>query len=313
MPPAGRALTIGAGPSHSGQRSTAIKTDREIYTLLGADAETLAILTDGIDVRGPYRFEALEVKGLDRRTDGVLLPDAPAETIWVIEFQARVDVAIYHRLLVEMGLVGERHPGRVVCGLILFATPALDPHTEPWHTAAKQPHAPLRVAYLENILEALEARAPEHPLLAVFLPYRVADRERLRREGTQALERLRTAPLPPRVRECLTAVFLSWLSVRFSDMSYREILTMFGIETPFEETRTYKELVALGREKGLEEGRQAEAATLLVRQAKRRFGPLPAALAAYIEQLPLATLEALADAILDVDSLDALDEWLRRA
>ncbi|WP_256363652.1 Rpn family recombination-promoting nuclease/putative transposase [Thiohalocapsa sp. ML1] len=56
-----------------------------MYTLLGADAETLAILTDGICVRGRYHFEALEVKGLDRRTDGVLLPDAPEEPIWVIE------------------------------------------------------------------------------------------------------------------------------------------------------------------------------------------------------------------------------------
>ncbi|AUB81994.1 DUF2887 domain-containing protein [Candidatus Thiodictyon syntrophicum] len=62
-----------------------MKTDCEIYTLLGADAETLAILTDGIRVRGPYRFEALEVKGLDRRTDGVLLPEAPGEPMWVIE------------------------------------------------------------------------------------------------------------------------------------------------------------------------------------------------------------------------------------
>jgi hypothetical protein len=137
-----------------------MKTDREIYTLLGADAETLAILTDGIRVRGPYRFEALEVKGLDRRTDGVLLPEAPDEPIWVIEFQARDDPKIYHRSVVELGLVGERNLGRVVRGLILFATPALDPRTEPWSAAARQPDAPLRVAYLQPILEALERREP---------------------------------------------------------------------------------------------------------------------------------------------------------
>jgi len=172
------------------------------------------------------------------------------------------------------------------------------------------PNAPLRVAYLLPILEALERRDPEHPLLAVFLHYRVADRQRLRREGPEALARIEAAPLPPRVRECLSDVFFSWLTLRFSDQSYREILTMFGIETPFEETRAYKELVAIGHEKGLEEGRQAEAADLLLRQANRRFGPVPAQLGERIHALPLERLEALAEAILDLDGLDRLESWL---
>ncbi|WP_295434979.1 DUF2887 domain-containing protein [uncultured Thiodictyon sp.] len=305
-----------------------MKTDREIYTLLGADAETLAILTDGIRVRGPYRFEALEVKGLDRRTDGVLLPETPGEPMWVIEFQAQADPAIYHRTVVELGLVGERHLGRVVRGLILFATPALDPRTEPWYGASQQPDPPLRVVYLKPILADLERREPRHPLLAVFLPYRVADRERLRREGPQALERIATAALPQPVRERLTDVFFSWLTVRFSHMSYREILTMFGIQTPFEQTRAYKELVAIGHEKGLEEGReeglekglekgreegrQEEAAALLLRQARHRFGPLPPELEVRLDRLPLARLEALSEAIFDLDSQSDLRDWLGR-
>jgi len=297
-----------------------MKTDREIYTLLGADAETLAILTDGIRVRGPYRFEALEVKGLDRRTDGVLLPEAPDEPIWIIEFQARDDPKIYHRSVVELGLVGERNLGRVVRGLILFATPALDPRTEPWYAAARQPDAPLRVAYLQPILEALERREPGHPLLAVFLPYRIADPERLRQEGPQALGRIAAAALPQAVRERLTDVFFSWLTVRFSHLSYPEILTMFGIQTPFEETRTYKELVAIGHEKGLdegreegrEEGRREEAANLLLRQATRRFGPLPPELEVRLDALPLARLEALAEAIFDLASQSDLRDWLGR-
>jgi predicted transposase YdaD len=108
------------------------------------------------------------------------------------------------------------------------------------------------------------------------------------------------------VRECLSDVFFSWLTLRFSDLSYREVLTMFGIQTPFEETRAYKELVAIGRE----EGRQAEAADLLLRLATRRFGPVPAQLGERIQALPLARLEALAEAILDLDSLERLEAWL---
>jgi hypothetical protein len=206
-----------------------MRTDREIYTLLGADAETLAILTDGIRVRGPYRFEALEVKGLDRRTDGVLLPEAPEEPIWG------------------------------------------------WRTASGC---------------AAKGRRP----LSVSRP-----------------------------RSCLspcakTWVFFSWLTFRFSHMSYREILTMFGIQTSFEETRAYKDLVAIGHEKGLEEGeekgrekgRQEEAAALLLRQARRRFGPLPPELEVRLDALPLARLEALADAIFDLDSQSDLRDWMGR-
>ena len=87
--------------------------------------------------------------------------------------------------------------------------------------ALMHPNAPLRVAYLLPILEALERRDPEHPLLAVFLPYRVADRQRLRREGPEALARIEAAPLPPRVRECLSDVFFSWLTLRFSDQPFQ--------------------------------------------------------------------------------------------
>jgi len=275
------------------------------------------LLTGGIRVRGPYRFEALEVKGLDRRTDGVLLPEALEETAWVIEFQAQADPNIYHRTVVELGLVGERNPGRVVRGLILFATPALDPRTEPWHSAAQQPNPPLRVAWLEPILEALERREPAHPLLAVFLPWRVADQERLRREGPAALARITSAALPAPVREHLTDVFFSWLTVRFSHLSYREILTMFGIQTAFEETQAYKDLLAIGHEKGLEEGREEgrreEAADLLLRQARRRFGALAPELEVRLETLPLARLGALAEAIFDLDSQAGLDDWLSRS
>ena len=68
-----------------------MKTDTQIYTLLGADPDFLYRLTDGIEVQGPYLFEALDVKGLARRSDGVLMPQREEEGIWVIEFQAQPD------------------------------------------------------------------------------------------------------------------------------------------------------------------------------------------------------------------------------
>jgi len=99
---------------------------------------------------------------------------------------------------------------------------------------------------------------------------------------------------------------------------------MFGIQTPFEQTRAYKELVAIGHEKGLEEGReeglekgreegrQEEAAALLLRQARHRFGPLAPELEVRLDALPLVRLEALSEAIFDLDSQSELRDWLGR-
>ncbi len=58
-------------------RRSDVKTDIQLDTLLGADAEFLRLLTNGIEVRGDDGFEALEVKGLNRRSDGVLSRPGP--------------------------------------------------------------------------------------------------------------------------------------------------------------------------------------------------------------------------------------------
>lgn len=305
-----------------------VKTDKQIYTLLGADRTFLSILTDGITVCGGYRFEAIEVKGLERRCDGVLLPHDPDETIWVVEFQAQKEHAIYHRTIIEMGLIGERNLGRVVRGLILFASREIDPETEPWCTAAKQSNPPLRVTYLEEILERLEASDPNHPLLAVFLPYRISTRDHLRQAGPAALTRLQQATLPQQVRSHCLDVFWSWLMVRFDDLTLLEIMRMFGQLKPLEETRAYKEIREIGhregvdegrrvgldegRRVGLDEGRRSEARHLVQILLARRFRALPAELEAQIDTLPVTALENLAGDILEFSTVGDLSAWLTR-
>ncbi|MCS5699644.1 DUF4351 domain-containing protein, partial [Cyanobium sp. FGCU-52] len=66
----------------------------------------------------------------------------------------------------------------------------------------------------------------------------------------------------------------------------------------------------LGLEQGLEEGRQSEAAALLVRQLERRCGPLSHAQRARIRSLPLDRLEQLGDAVLDFRGQADLIAWL---
>jgi predicted transposase YdaD len=291
-----------------------MKTDTQIYTLLGADPDFLYRLTDGIEVHGPYLFGALDVKGLARRTDGVLMPQREEEGIWVIEFQAQPDPLIYHRLVQEVGLVGERHPTRAVRGFVLFAEAALDPATEPWHSLlARDADAPLRRAYLPDVLRRLAQDVPDHPLLAVFLPYLEDDLERLRGRAPAVYSQLKAAAVPPQARQYCLDVFQSWLMARFKTHSLKEVLKMLGELTPLEETRAYKELVAkgeaIGRQEGRQEGRQREE-RLILRQLQRRIGPVPQAQQTRIAAFPIEQLEALGEALLDFADLADLNRWL---
>lgn len=291
-----------------------MKTDKEIYTLLGTDPAFLDILTAGIVIRGTYHFEAIDLKALERRCDGVLLPDDPSEPIWIIEFQAQADESIYFRLVTELGLLGQRHSGRIVRGQILFATEAIDPKTAPWHALSEQPDPPLKVAYLDQILERLELTDPDHPLLAVFLPYRIGELERLRTEGPLAYQRIRSTPMPQQAQSNCLDVFWSWLMVRFKHLSHKEIMQMFGLHTPLEETRAYQSILEEGIEKGIEkgvdQGLHREACRLVLLLLTERFGEVPGELEEAIETLPTASLESLARALLGFSSLADLTTWL---
>jgi predicted transposase YdaD len=65
-----------------------------------------------------------------------------------------------------------------------------------------------------------------------------------------------------------------------------------------------------GRQEGQQEGRQAEAAAMTQRLLQRRFGPLATEKQARLQALPLAELEALADALLDFQTAADLSAWL---
>ncbi len=67
----------------------------------------------------------------------------------------------------------------------------------------------------------------------------------------------------------------------------------------------------LGIEKGLQQGMQQERRYLIQRQLTRRCGALPAEIIAQLEQLTMAQLEQLADALLDFTGPDDLQAWLQ--
>jgi predicted transposase YdaD len=111
--------------------------------------------------------------------------------------------------------------------------------------------------------------------------------------------------------DVIAAILLS----RFNGRSITEICAMGGIKLDdFTNSVAYKEIFGRGLEegqqKGREEGRQVEAAAMTSRLLQRRCGSLTPEQATRIQSLPLADLEALADALFDFQGPADLTAWL---
>jgi Domain of unknown function (DUF4351) len=78
-------------------------------------------------------------------------------------------------------------------------------------------------------------------------------------------------------------------------------------------TPVYEEWRQKTLEEGKQEGRQEGELTLVLRQLTRRFGAIRDGTRSQINQLPVARLEDLGEALLDFSSAADLEDWLRRS
>ncbi len=123
--------------------------------------------------------------------------------------------------------------------------------------------------------------------------------------------------------DVIAAILLS----RFNGRSITDICAMGGITIDdFTNSVAYREIYGLGRQEGQregrregrlegrqegqQEGRRAEAAAMTQRLLQRRFGLLAPEQQALLQAMPLAGLEALADALLDFQTAANLTAWL---
>ena len=91
---------------------------------------------------------------------------------------------------------------------------------------------------------------------------------------------------------------------RFTNLTRIKVEAMIGIT--LQQTRVYQDAKA----EGVNEGRQAEGQSLILRQLSRRFGLLPPEVSAAVTALPLVKLEDLGEALLDFTEVANLINWL---
>jgi len=248
-----------------------------------------------------YRFEAPVLKEGEQRLDGVLVP--PVETaerpVVILEVQMFADALFLHRLYAETACYLLQHPG-----------------VRHWQAVVLTPRAELPLGPVEPFAEFLERRVT------------VVNLEELsRRRDLEPLEQLLTLVVRPEVelgptsqqlvatKPELSAMIATILWKRLPSLSLEEIMAIAGIQlADLSETRAYQDILAKGREegleKGLEQGGQREAAVLVLRQLWRRFGSVAAEQEVTIGGLTTTELEQLAEALLDFSSPADLMAWL---
>ena len=111
-----RALTV---VGRAVRTCSKMKTDKELYRIFDVAPEWVFELA-GLPSPGKSTLRSMTVKALERRADGVIVPEAPDQPVTIVEFQFQADDRIYGRTVVEMVAVQDAFPGRVVQGIIFF-------------------------------------------------------------------------------------------------------------------------------------------------------------------------------------------------
>ena len=164
------------------------------------------------------------------------------------ELQMQPDKEVYGRLVMEMVLVQSERPGRKVVGIIIFGSRELDHQSDPWCQVVS-------VYYLDEMLEQLTGRTPNHPLVAVFQPLLEKNRELLERNAAMYYTQIKSSTSNERQKAKLLSVFIDWMLQRFSELGKQEIETMLLGQLPdLRDTQAGKDLIAIGIEKGIEKG-----------------------------------------------------------
>lgn len=160
--------------------------------------------------------------------------------------------------------------------------------------AAAVPRLPWRrfVAQQNPVASALMAKMKMAP----------RDRPKVKAECLRLLAGLRLDP----ARSTLIGGFVdSYLRLTAQEMKqYEREVAGFAPA----EREAAMEILTDWHRKGITQGKEA----ILTRQLRRRFGEVPAAVTARLDQLSSEGLDDLADALLDFQTLADLEQWLAR-
>jgi predicted transposase YdaD len=298
-----------------------MKTDKELYKIFVTYPQLLFEMA-GLQPDDHYEMVSITLKGFERRSDGFFIPQSEKSPVYFLEFQAYHDQVIYHRTIMEMAAYGIQNPGREIRGIIIFTYKGLDKKTMPWHELTFSNKHVFKVIYLEDYLKKLETQNPNDPVVAMFKPYQVEKKETLKKNARKWYRNIQKSQLPAKVKESFEMVFTQWMQERFSNLTYMEVTKMFVPLTPLEETRSYKELVAIGKKEGIKlgkkdgrkegrkEGESLATRRTIARMIARRFNINIRRVIPRLRSLPINDVIDLGDQLFVMKTFSEAFQWI---
>ena len=286
-----------------------VASDKLFFWLFQERTERLLPLVTSLlaDMEG-YTFTAPVIKEREVRIDGLFLP--PPEQLYdkpalIMEAQMAAKPDFLLRLYNESSLIlwhqhRQGQPLRYWRVLVICPSRYLN-FGDPLPVAEFLRE---RVLWIEL---APERMPPSAPPLQKALGLLLLPEEQLSDSSAAIRQQAAATPLAAEIDDVIAAILLS----RFNGRSITDICAMGRITLDdFTSSVAYKEIFGRGLEEGQQQGRQAEAASMTLRQLQRRCGPLSTDQQTHIQALPLAELEALAEALLDFQGAADLTAWL---
>jgi predicted transposase/invertase (TIGR01784 family) len=251
-----------------------------LFELVGLPPET----ADG------YQFTSVEIKELSFRFDGIFLPNTPDKLIWFVEVQFQKVEEFYRQFITEIMLyLNQYAPVQDWRAVAIFPNRITEPQRFS-HYSELFASDRVKIVYLNEI----EAESPYIGLVKLIITPEDA-----------VITPAKELVLKHRQVSGLLEFVETILAYKLKHLTREEIEAMFTLGD-LKQTRVYQDAYREGRQEGRQEG---ELRTIL-RILDRKFGTLSPQLLNQITSLPIERLDDLADAVLDLQKLDDLVQWL---
>ncbi|MFB2971005.1 DUF2887 domain-containing protein [Aerosakkonema sp. BLCC-F183] len=274
-----------------------MQTDSLFYMIFQTYPSILFELIGNPSPMAPtYSFASQEVKQTSFRMDGILVPPIHAVQlpIYFVEIQGYKDTkkVLYSSFFSQIFLyLHDYQPRNDWRSVLIFTKHNFDPGLPiQYQDFANSPR--FQRIYLDELSQTTNLSLGLSILQLIGLKEEIAPQK-----GRELIERAKQEaekPLSPeKVVELIETIFV----YKFPNLTRQEVERMLGLNE-LKQTRVYQE--------ALQEGKL----DVIIRQLTRRLGTLPAELQAKIQQLSIAQLDALSEALLDFSEMAELKAWL---
>ena len=245
-----------------------------------------------------YQFSSAEIKERSFRFDGIFFPDTPDKFIWFVEVQFQKVEEFYRQFITEIMLyLNQYAPVQDWRAVAIFPNKTTEPaksihYQELFHSNR------LQVVYLNE----LESESPYIGLVKLI----ITPEDRV---ITPARELVLKHGQVSGLLEFVETI----LAYKLKNLTREEIAAMFTLGD-LKQTRVYqdayreayREALQVGENRGRQEGEVRS----ILRILNRKFGTLSPELTNQISALSIERLDNLAEAVLDMQTLDDLVHWL---